>query len=247
MAITSTRAAIPAAVLAAAALALTGCSAHASNTASDASGHTAASAPAPGAKAPDGNQGWPGSGATGSGTTGSGTTGSGASSPSAAAGGPATGPGTASGDGVRSEAATAHSGSPCLSSQLSVARTDPDTGAGQSYAKITFTNTAATSCTLAGYPGVSYVKAAGAQSGDPARRTGAGYHTVTLAAHGGHASAVMHDSNGLGGYSPAQCDLTSVKGIRVYPPGEKAAMYIPFATRHCAGTGIHPLTIGPVS
>ena len=78
-----------------------------------------------------------------------------------------------------------------------------------------------------------------------AKLTGATYHTVTLAAHG-TAYATMHDANGQGGYSKGQCDLTAVQGLRIYPPNQKGALFLPDRTEHCAGTGIHPLTIGPV-
>lgn len=235
MARTSTRTVIPAAVLAAAALALTGCTSHASNNAAGAADTSSASAPS----TPAAGDSSPAAPST-----------PGSATPTAAAT-PTTTSGSGSGSGstktATTQAAPAAAGAPCTSAQLRVARTDPNAGAGQLYAKITFTNTAATSCTLTGYPGVSYVKAAGVQSGNPAQRTGAGYRVVTLAAHGGTASAVMHDSDGIGGYSKGQCDLTSVEGIRVYPPNERAAMFIPFRTQHCAGTSIHPLTIGPVS
>ncbi len=155
------------------------------------------------------------------------------------------GSGSASNAGTSTKAGPAASGAPCASSQLTVSQQDPSVGAGQFYAKIVFKNNASTSCTLTGFPGVSYVKAAGVQSGNPATRTGATYHTVTLAAHG-TAYATMHDANGQGGYSKGQCDLTAVQGLRIYPPNQKGALFLPDRTEHCAGTGIHPLTIGPV-
>ncbi|MDI5972286.1 DUF4232 domain-containing protein [Streptomyces sp. SL13] len=240
MASKSTRMVIPAAVLAAAALALTGCSSNPSNNAAGSGDTSAASAPS----ATTGGDSTTDSGAApssaGGGSTAAGnaaTTGSGTST------GAGTGTGTS---GAKTQAGPAAAGKPCTSSQLTVAQKDGSVGAGQFYAKIVFTNTAATSCTLDGYPGLSYVKAAGVQSGNPAQRTGQSHHTVTLSPHG-TASAVMHDSNGMGGYSASQCDLTSVQGLRVYPPNEKAALFIPVRTQHCAGTGIHPLTIGPVA
>ncbi len=150
-----------------------------------------------------------------------------------------------SGSGGKAPAKPAASGSACSSSQLTVTQKDASVGAGQFYAKLVFTNNASTSCTLTGYPGVSYVKAAGVQAGNPATRTGVAYHTVTLAAHGS-AYAVMHDADGAGGYGKGQCDLTAVKGLRIYPPNQKAALFLPDRTQHCAGTSIHPLSIGPV-
>ncbi len=217
---------IPAVVLATAALTLTACSSHDSSAGSTGNAGNAAAVPSdpttgsmPASSGDDGSTGAPATGessATSSGTT------------------------------VQSRSGNASSTShACASSQLKVAQADQSVGAGQRYAKIVFTNTASTSCTLTGYPGVSYVAAAGAQSGNPATRTGATVHTITLAAHGS-ASATMHDSDGMGGYTPGQCKLTSVQGLRIYPPNQKAALFIPWKTQHCAGTTIHPLTIGPV-
>ncbi|MFF7631541.1 DUF4232 domain-containing protein [Kitasatospora sp. NPDC008050] len=182
----------------------------------------------------------PGTSAPGASSGGAATSGGGTST----TGGPtATSPGTT----------TASLGSPgpagpggCTSSELTVAQSDPGVGAGQYYANLVFTNTSGHSCTLTGFPGVSYVAADGQQSGNPATRTGDSYRTVTLAPHG-TAKATLHDANGMAGYDPGQCQLTSVKGLRIYPPGEKAALFLPWDTQHCAGASIHSLTIGPLT
>ena len=134
----------------------------------------------------------------------------------------------------------------CTSSALSVAQTNSSVGAGQYYSTLVFTNTSSAGCTLYGYPGVSYVAANGVQSGNPAQRAAGSVSLVTLKP-GGTAQATLHDSNGGTGYTPQQCDLTPVQGLRIYPPNEKAAIFLPWKTSHCAGTTIHPLTIGPVT
>jgi hypothetical protein len=111
---------------------------------------------------------------------------------------------------------------------------------------LVFTNTSATSCTLTGYPGVSYVAQNGVQSGNAADRAPGNVNTVTLKP-GGTASARLHDSNGISGYDPAQCQLSPAQGLRIYPPNQKAALFLPWQTQHCAGATIHSLTIGPVT
>jgi hypothetical protein len=172
------------------------------------------------------------SGSSGAGATGvSSTTNSGAESTGsgAAAGHKRSGPGVAA----------------CASSQLKVAQENADVGAGQYYATLVFTNISGTTCTLTGYPGVSYVGTGGVQSGNAAVRAGGSVTTVTLHPEG-KASATLHDSNGISGYSPQQCDLSPAQGLRIYPPNQKAAMFLPWKTQHCAGLSIHPLTIGPV-
>ncbi len=145
---------------------------------------------------------------------------------------------------ARSAAGGGHP-APCRSGQLTVAQSSPDVGAGQYYARLTFTNVSGTSCTLTGYPGVSYVAGGGVQSGNAAGRSAGKVVTVTLRPHG-TAAAVLHDSNGMGGYTPAQCDLSAAQGLRVYPPDQRAALFLPWRTRHCAGASVHSLTIGPV-
>ncbi len=154
--------------------------------------------------------------------------------------------GGGSGGGTGGTTGTGGSSDACTSSELSVAQTNPSVGAGQYYSTLVFTNTSSASCTLYGYPGVSYVAANGVQSGNPAQRAAGTVSLVTLQP-GGTAQATLHDSNGGTGYTPQQCDLTPVQGLRIYPPNEKAAIFLPWKTSHCAGTSINPLTIGPVT
>ncbi|MFI9275636.1 DUF4232 domain-containing protein [Kitasatospora sp. NPDC052896] len=156
-----------------------------------------------------------------------------------------TAPATAPGAPASSAAAVGGSTRACTSSQLSAVLANPGVGAGQYYATLVFTNTSAANCTLTGYPGVSYVATNGVQSGNAAVRDTGTVATVTLRP-GGRASAVLHDSNGVGGYDPTQCQLAPAQGLRIYPPNETAALFVPWQTQHCAGPTIHALSIGPV-
>lgn len=116
-------------------------------------------------------------------------------------------------------------------------------GAGSVHFRLVFTNVSGKTCTLAGYPGVSYIKGGGVQVGNAARRvSGTPVTTVTLRP-GGTASAMVGDSNGTGSYDPGECRLTSVEGLRVYPPNQKTALFVAKKTKHCAGTGISPLNV----
>ncbi|MDH6132471.1 hypothetical protein P3T37_001856 [Kitasatospora sp. MAA4] len=180
-----------------------------------------------------------------------------ASTSPAAPGTSSAGAATGSGSGSSSSkpAPTTHPAQPvtqgggtpaCSSSQLTAALTNSGVGAGQYYADLVFTNTSATTCTLTGYPGVSYVTANGVQSGNPAARSAGNPQTVVTLKPHGTATAQLHDSNGISGYSPSQCDLSPADGLRVYPPGQTAALFVPWKTQHCAGLSITPLNIGPV-
>lgn len=220
-----------------AALALSACSAGSGGSGGSSSSTTpngSASSPASstagsGTGSGSGTGGGSGSGATGGGTSGTGTSGTGGS-----------------GTGTSGTGTSAAGSSECATSQLSVAQVNPSVGAGQYYSTLVFTNTSSSSCTMTGYPGVSYVVANGVQSGNPAVRAGGAGSTVTLAP-GGKADSVLHDSNGISGYSPQQCQLTPAQGLRIYPPNNKAALFLPWNTSHCAGLSIHPLSIGPVT
>ncbi|GAA1233206.1 hypothetical protein GCM10009665_24400 [Kitasatospora nipponensis] len=229
--------AVPVAALGLTALAVTGCS-------SAAGPHVVSggpATPAPATAAPSATPASPVPSAGASTTT----------APSAAASAPATtsapvtAPATGA-PGTPSASASAAGPSACSSGRLGAALTDPGVGAGQYYATLVLTNTSDRACTLSGYPGVSYVAAAGVQSGNAAQRTGDPYTAVTLKPHG-TARATLHDSNGIGGYDPAQCQLTAAQGLRVYPPGETHALFVPWRSEHCAGPTVHALTIGPLT
>lgn len=135
-------------------------------------------------------------------------------------------------------------GSECATSQLKAVAEKGGVAAGSIYFRLVFTNVSPKTCTLAGYPGVSYVtRMGGVQVGSPAQRdSGTPVITVTLRP-GGTASAVVSDSNGAGGYDPNQCRLTPVEGFRVYPPDQKAALFVTNRTQHCADMDINPLHV----
>jgi hypothetical protein len=110
-----------------------------------------------------------------------------------------------------------------------------------------FTNTGATSCTLAGHPGVSYVAGdKGIQVGDSAKRDPGTVTTVTLAP-GGSASALIHEAN-YQNFDQSACKPVTTRGFRVYPPGSTAAFFVPRAAKECSGTGLPAtaLSIGVV-
>ncbi len=136
-------------------------------------------------------------------------------------------------------------GSGCASSQLKVSRTSAGAAAGSQYFILKFTNKSGSTCTLTGYPGLSYVAQAGAQSGNAADRDGTTYHTVTLKP-GASAGSRVRDANGQSGYSPSTCKLATAQGLRIYPPNQKAALFLPWKTQHCSGSAVHALTVGPV-
>ena len=158
------------------------------------------------------------------------------------------------GSGSSSPPATsaAISGAPgsCPTSGLhTVVTTVPGGGAaGTVYVAIDFTNVSGHTCTLYGFPGVSFVTGhPGQQIGAAAtRQTTFPSATVTLPA-GGNAHAWLGIAD-AGNYPPSACRPVTAHTVRIYPPNQFAALYAPFTTTVCSGrvtTGT-PLLILPV-
>jgi hypothetical protein len=106
-------------------------------------------------------------------------------------------------------------------------------GMSQNHTGLQLRNTGSTACTLYGYPGVSWVAGAdGHQVGAAAERqsdnSGSAERTVTLAP-GALASAPL-DIVDAAVIPTSECKPVPVRGLRVYPPGEKAALFLPLAT-----------------
>lgn len=117
-------------------------------------------------------------------------------------------------------------GGRCTASGLRLSLGAASGAAGSVYRTLVLTNSTSASCTLTGYPGVSYVTGdAGSQVGAPAARTGASAATVTLAPSGTASSQLQ--SVDAGAFPPARCRPTAVRGLRVYPPGSTDALYAP--------------------
>jgi hypothetical protein len=103
----------------------------------------------------------------------------------------------------------------------------------QNHIGLQFRNVGSSACTLYGYPGVSWVAGAdGHQVGAPAVRqpdiSGSAEQTVTLAP-GALASAPL-DIVDASVIPPSQCKPVPVRGLRVYPPGETAALFLSLPT-----------------
>jgi hypothetical protein len=141
------------------------------------------------------------------------------------------------------------SGTPaCTSSDLKVSL-GGGAGAGmsQNHIGLQLKNVGSSSCTLFGYPGVSWVAGAdGHQVGAAALResdnSGGAEQTVTLAP-GALASAPL-DIVDAAVIPPTECKPVPVRGLRVYPPGQRAAMFLPLPTS-AGGYGECSLTTKP--
>jgi hypothetical protein len=106
---------------------------------------------------------------------------------------------------------------------------------------VVFTNTASRACTMYGYPGVSFLTGpSGSQINQPARRFApAGPPVLVRLGAGGQAHADLLLVN-VDNFPSDQCRPTLAAGVRVYPPDETAAVFVPSPQRVCTvdGTGL---------
>lgn len=151
------------------------------------------------------------------------------SSPRATTSAPSAPPGTTS-DGGGDAAA-----SRCRASALAVSLKSGEAAAGSTVRALVFTNTSTATCSLQGFPGVSYVTgSSGKQVGAAAGRSGP-RGTVVILRPGQQASATVRVAN-VHDFDPVACRVTPVRGFRVYPPGSTAALFVPAAGTGCAGS-----------
>lgn len=140
------------------------------------------------------------------------------------------------------------SAQPCKTLNLTASLSGGGAAAGTFYSRLTFRNDGSTACTLFGYPGVSYVRGStGIQTGDPADRyasiSGASTASVVTLAAGGTAHAVLAEVD-VANYPPATCRPIAVRGLRVYPPDQTAALFVPQTATGCEATGVRQLGVG---
>lgn len=135
---------------------------------------------------------------------------------------------------------------PCATADLRLTLGTADHATSHSYIPLRFQNTGATACSLTGFPGVSYVTGdSGTQVGAAARRDGPAGTTVTLAPGGAAVATIGVTSTGP--YDPATCAATTVRGFRVYPPGERHAAFVADTLSVCSNASLQTLTITAVA
>ncbi|GHH83623.1 hypothetical protein GCM10018793_46180 [Streptomyces sulfonofaciens] len=218
---------LPAVALVAVGLALTACG-------PDGSSSSSSSSPA---SSSDGSSGGSSSGSSG----GSSAAAGGSDSANGKAGGSA----VSGASGAQNTSAASKSVPACATSKLKTTAENFSAGAGHTTFQIVFQNIGTASCTLSGYPGVSFVKAHNVQLGKAASRTSTPSGPVTLIPNA-HAYADVRTVDGPGGYTDEECDLTTVPTLRVYPPNQKESANIPWNKQECVGSGIQNLMVGPV-
>ena len=166
-------------------------------------------------------------------------------SPSAARRGsaaPATTPATAVAGAPAAQTASLR---PCATAALRI-RLGPriSLSAGHIDRWLDFTSHSGASCTLYGYPAVSFVTAVGgSEVGAAAGRIPAPKRLAVLAP-GATARAILL-LIGVLSFGPA-CSPRPAHGLRVYPPGQRTARYIALAAMVCSGPKPVYADAGPV-
>jgi Protein of unknown function (DUF4232) len=125
---------------------------------------------------------------------------------------------------------------PCGTSALKVTVPTGAGGAaaGSTYYPVRFANVSGASCTLYGYPGVSFVTAPGGSQIGPAatRNPTTPKQLVTLSAgQTVHAELQVVDAEN---YPPADCGLVTARWLRIYPPNQTAPAYVSFTAPACS-------------
>jgi Protein of unknown function (DUF4232) len=106
--------------------------------------------------------------------------------------------------------------------------------AGSSYHPIQFANVSGASCTLYGYPGVSFVTApGGSQIGPAATRNPAMARQLVTVSPGQtvHAELQVVDAEN---YPAADCGFVTAHWLKVYPPNQTASAYVSFTAPACS-------------
>jgi len=126
---------------------------------------------------------------------------------------------------------------------------DPGGGAaGSNFELLVFTNTSGHTCTLTGYPGVSYVAGnQGTQVNVPFTRDSGQLRSAVRLLPGAKAHATVRIPNWQN-FPADKCKPVSIRGFRVYPPDETASIFVSQPQQACsvkgAGVGVvRPITL----
>ena len=111
----------------------------------------------------------------------------------------------------------------CATTALTASLGPASGAAGSSYYPIEFTNSSSATCSLYGFPGVSFVTASGAQVGVAATQDTTYPRRVVMLTPGStvHAELRITDAQN---YSPSTCRPATVNRLRIFPPGQTSPL-----------------------
>lgn len=158
---------------------------------------------------------------------------------------PSRGSGTAAAPAPAGTGASA-AGARCATSQLSGSVADGGgSSAGATRVAIILRNTGAQSCTLQGWPGISFVGGGnGTQIGNAATLDRSTPHQTLTLRPSGEVQAVVTVRD-AGDWDSATCHPRVTDGFRVIPPGSRQALFVPASGalfESCAAPAVHQLS-----
>jgi len=137
----------------------------------------------------------------------------------------------------------------CTSADLKVAVGSSNGAAGTIYYNIDFTNTSSGSCFLQGYPGASLVSAgdgSGTQIGADAKRVPVTPSHQIVLAPGQTAKAALGVAE-AGNFPASKCNEATAHWLKVFPPDQTVAAYVPFTTQTCSSASVATMHISAIS
>jgi Domain of unknown function (DUF4232) len=156
---------------------------------------------------------------------------SGAAAPASPSGAHTSGAATAAPNGTAG-ASLAGCATSALKVTVNIAKSNG--AAGSIYYPLDFTNASGSTCTLLGYPGVSFVTGnPGTLMGRAATRNPVAPSATVTLTPGQVAHATLQVAE-AGNYTPSQCKPVTAHWLRVFPPDQAAALDIPFTTQACS-------------
>jgi len=135
---------------------------------------------------------------------------------------------------------------PCSTAGLRVTLGSQESAAaGHLYRTLDFTNISGASCTLYGYPGISFVTGVGGQQiGAAASRSPASKRLIVLAP--GKTAHAQMDLVDVLNFPPSKCAASNAQWIKVYPPNQFSATYVRWTAMVCSKPTPVYLFVAPV-
>jgi hypothetical protein len=133
----------------------------------------------------------------------------------------------------------------CPTTALTASLGPSNGAAGSRYYPIEFTNASGTTCSLYGYPGVSFLNASGAQVGAAATEDPTYPRMLVTLTPGStvHAELRITDAQN---YPPSTCDPAMAHQLRIFPPGQTSALYLEMTAMGCLNTSVQILSVQTV-
>ncbi len=124
---------------------------------------------------------------------------------------------------------------PCPTRYLGVKAGLSQGTAGSTYQVIDFTNISNVSCTLYGYPGVSFAStgASGGQIGLSAKENPTPPRVLVTLTPGATANALLRIAD-AGNFPPAACGMVTAHWLVIYPPNQTTPVYLSYTSATCS-------------